>query len=263
MAAAVTDIDICNLALGKIGARKITSFADNTQSAELCNRFYDTLRQAELRRNGWKFSITRAKLPLYSTVSAANWPNGWDATSQQWLIGNAYAIGDVVSDVTTDNAGRQIPYIYVSLTDPNTGNTPATSPDDWVLATGLAPLFDYDFQYQLPIDFLRLLPTNPKASELPLDWLVEKGLILTDDDAPLQIRYVQDFTNVGKMESMFVMGLACRIAAEIVYDLKQSTGGKSDLIGEYDKYMNEARRINAIEEGPTESEIDSWEAVRL
>lgn len=258
MAVAATDIDICNLALGKLGARKIASFADNTQSAELCNRFYDTLRQAELRRNGWKFAIKRILLPAEVGVSAATWPTGWDPVSQQWLVGNTYAIGDVVSDFTGTT-----PIIYVSLQNANIGHTPATSTTFWQVQAPITPTYGYDFQYQTPVDFLRLLPQEPKQSELPLDWLLESDRILAWDIQPLKIRYVRDFTNVTEMESMFVMGLACRLAAEIVFDLKQSTGGKADLLAEYDKYMNEARRINAIEEGPTESEIDSWEAVRL
>jgi hypothetical protein len=66
---ASSDIQIANRALQKLGSTtQITSFNDPTQAARTMNVAYQPVRDAELRRRRWKFSITRANLPALSTV---------------------------------------------------------------------------------------------------------------------------------------------------------------------------------------------------
>jgi hypothetical protein len=60
-----TATDICNMALVKIGEKRITTagFATPTNERErLCSEHYERLRDAELRKNVWNFAIKRAVL---------------------------------------------------------------------------------------------------------------------------------------------------------------------------------------------------------
>lgn len=57
-----TDIDICNVALQKLGAGRITSLSDNTAAARACAVSYPHCVEAELRANPWRFAIKRASL---------------------------------------------------------------------------------------------------------------------------------------------------------------------------------------------------------
>lgn len=61
-------VEIVNRALGKLGAETITSLADNTTNARAFNASYAIVRDAELRRHRWRFSIKRASLPALSTA---------------------------------------------------------------------------------------------------------------------------------------------------------------------------------------------------
>lgn len=56
------DLDICNSALIKLGCDLITSLADNTKQARLCNHQYSRVRDAVLRSAPWNFAVTRVTL---------------------------------------------------------------------------------------------------------------------------------------------------------------------------------------------------------
>lgn len=57
-----SEVDICNSALTKIGAERITSLADNTRQAILCNAQYPLIRDSLLSVHSWNFAIKRADL---------------------------------------------------------------------------------------------------------------------------------------------------------------------------------------------------------
>jgi hypothetical protein len=55
-------VEICNRALQKLGAARITSLTQDTPNARSCNVAYNVLRKAELRSHPWSFAIKRAEL---------------------------------------------------------------------------------------------------------------------------------------------------------------------------------------------------------
>ena len=79
----MTDIDICNQALGWLGAKRITSFSDGTNESQLCSDNYVPLRDACLEERAWTFAD--ASLILESPT-----PGGWDNGE------NLYALPDDV-----------------------------------------------------------------------------------------------------------------------------------------------------------------------
>ena len=58
----MTDTQICNRALQKLGAGRITSLDEASPRAEDCKTLYFDLRDAELRKHPWKFALARATL---------------------------------------------------------------------------------------------------------------------------------------------------------------------------------------------------------
>jgi hypothetical protein len=68
---AASDIQVANRALQKLGSNTIlTSFNDNSAAGRAMSLAYVPVRDAELRRRRWKFSITRANLAALSTPPA-------------------------------------------------------------------------------------------------------------------------------------------------------------------------------------------------
>ena len=55
-------VDICNEAMDLLGAATITALTENSKEARLCNRRFETVRDAVLRAHTWNVAITRAEL---------------------------------------------------------------------------------------------------------------------------------------------------------------------------------------------------------
>lgn len=67
---------LANYALSKVGEDPILALTDDTKKARLLNRIFDQVRDAELRRVRWKFSIKR------DTALALVEPPAWGYTYQ-------------------------------------------------------------------------------------------------------------------------------------------------------------------------------------
>lgn len=67
---ATSEVSICNLALQKLGAYRITSLADNSVEARAVSACYELLRDKELRLYLWSFAKTRAILAPSSVAPA-------------------------------------------------------------------------------------------------------------------------------------------------------------------------------------------------
>ena len=56
---ALSEVQICNLALGWLGAELITSLGDDNDGAKLCNVNYPSARDTLLEMRDWSFAIKR------------------------------------------------------------------------------------------------------------------------------------------------------------------------------------------------------------
>lgn len=74
---------ICNSALAKIGAARITSLAEGSRNANLCAGLYEACRDDLLRAHSWNFAAARAKLardaeaPAFGYAHAHVLPADW------------------------------------------------------------------------------------------------------------------------------------------------------------------------------------------
>jgi hypothetical protein len=68
-----SEVGICNQALVKVGAARITALTDDTKQARALNAIYTVKRDVELSANPWSFAIMRAQIPASSTAPAFGW----------------------------------------------------------------------------------------------------------------------------------------------------------------------------------------------
>lgn len=124
---AATDVQICNRALQRLGAKRITALSDDSVNARALNAAFEPVKLKLLRQHIWSFAIKRAELAA-------------DGTAPDWGKARAYTLpADFVrlaDDYPEDNTntkdweieGRKIysddtdpiyiRYIY-DVTDPN------------------------------------------------------------------------------------------------------------------------------------------------
>lgn len=84
-----SETSICNNALRKLGAGRITSLIEASKRAKICNEVYKRLRDDELRSHVWNFAKAKAQLSATTTpVSGAEYahdlPDDWIRTVGVW-----------------------------------------------------------------------------------------------------------------------------------------------------------------------------------
>lgn len=68
-----SQVEVCNAALVKCGASRITSLDDGTKQANLLSAIWELKRDAELQANWWTFAITRAEVAALADEPLGDW----------------------------------------------------------------------------------------------------------------------------------------------------------------------------------------------
>lgn len=88
-----------------------------------------------------------------------------------------------------------------------------------LLPDATSPAFDWDYQFTVPGDFLRVLSVGELYSED--EWRVEGQMILANW-SPLLLRYVYRNENPATYDGMLVDVMTAQMAARMAYPLTQS-----------------------------------------
>lgn len=117
-----SEVDICNLALQRLGAKSITSLTENSKNARECNRIYAHARDSELRAHPWAFARKRVQLAASSTAPTFGFDNAFPLPADYLRILPTAAQEDFqIEDrsILTDD-GSPLDVIYIKrVTDPN------------------------------------------------------------------------------------------------------------------------------------------------
>lgn len=129
MPSQVTQIEICNSALLKVGADVISDIEADDRTAVVCNTLWNSVRDQVLREHPWHFAVKRAVLaptgttPLFEYAYAYDLPNdcirmlGMDDPDIDWIVES----GQILSNETTLNAHYIFRCEDESLWDPSFG----------------------------------------------------------------------------------------------------------------------------------------------
>ena len=79
-------VDICNEAMDLLGAATITALTENSKEARLCNRRFETVRDAVLRAHPWNTAITRASLAKDSDAPAFGFANQFTLPTDPYCL---------------------------------------------------------------------------------------------------------------------------------------------------------------------------------
>lgn len=166
-----TAVDIANRALQHCGVPRINAtlgFAENSQRADETSFVYGKLKQAELRRNVWRFATRRTCIRPIDTNTMLLAPTLWES-------GATYFKGSIVSDETG--------FLWQSKVANNLGNQPQNS-NTWEPYFGplTVSLYDYtqsyftgELVYTAPGDgsynvYVSLMTGNQVDPSLPNQW---------------------------------------------------------------------------------------------
>lgn len=139
-------------------------------------------------------------------------------------------------------------------------------------ALASTPAWGFNVQYQLPVDFLKLVQINDvfiAPSQVDYRngddsaWAIESGMVLCNFSSPLKIRYVWDVTDTGLFDNLFGEVMASKLAYESCYAITQSRDGQRAAQDDYKAAVREAALSNALARPPQGMLDDSWVMGRL
>jgi hypothetical protein len=134
------------------------------------------------------------------------------------------------------------------------------------LATlGPTPAFGYLHALQLPSDCLRLYQAGEDLVAMRLyRGAVEGGYLLTNQAAPVPVRYVRRVEDASRYHPDFVEAAACRLAAEACERLTGNRGLLELLDQQFRLALEHGRAHDAIESDPLAlAETGPWVESRL
>jgi hypothetical protein len=109
------------------------------------------------------------------------------------------------------------------------------------------PAFDWDFQFTLPSDFMRVLSVGEAGAEI--EFKIEDGKLLCDDN-PALLRYVYRNTNPATWDDMLVRGMELAMAEAMAYGITQSATLRDSMRDELARHMKQARAVDGQDDTP-------------
>jgi len=111
-----------------------------------------------------------------------------------------------------------------------------------------APVAGYDFYYDLPGDFIRLLEVNGEQYEDSSEFFEVEGLKLASDEDSVSIRYIRRIT-IGYADGLLANAMAVRLAGKIALPLTGSEEKAITFARLFREALGEARQHDAQESG--------------
>lgn len=125
-----------------------------------------------------------------------------------------------------------------------------------------SPTWGRQNSFLLPADFVRLEEDYPERLTGAEDYQIEDGRIITNDSAPLDIRYVSDVEDPNKMTPLFREALSMALALALCEEITQSNSKLSNIGTKYDATIRKAKKSNAIQNRPALAPDDTWISCR-
>jgi len=265
-----TDVEICNLALAKMGHKAaITTLTQANDAARQCNRLFEPERDLMMQGHPWNFAMKRVEYDeddyddIITATTAAN-PvvvTGTDISAANIVEG----MGVYLWDTGLDDLDNEI---FVATNVNDTAQTyelykidRATTVNGTAFGTAtvgyarICPLYGYTYLFKLPTDCLQVHKVDGKDYKFEQ----ESGFLLTDNDVP-QVKYIALITNVSKYPKAFINCLSTKLAAELSVALGKGDRKQSLLKQLYVIDIPQAYRLNAIEgDDDNPSEDSSWQ----
>ena len=130
-------------------------------------------------------------------------------------------------------------------------------------ASATAPLHSKAYAYPLPNDYIMLAPED-QFGNYPekKDWIIESGHIITDDQAPLKIRYISSAVTEAMFDAIYAEALSAALAVATGEELTQSNTKVERAMQIYLEQINLARKRGSILTPKARLPVSPWISMR-
>ena len=256
--AALTKTQICNLALGRLGASQLTD-VDTDASVESiqCLLHYDATLNALLRAHPWRFASLWVELVLdaaadsgtstddtNTTVKLYDTDQAW--TDDEWDGYYVWITGGTGENQIREIASNQEEYLVPSVAFTTVPDATSTY-EIWKNY----PPYPWDYQFDMPSDFKRLNQTHSREIRYEID----AGLLKTNESS-LAINYVQTVT-VLDSDPLFLEVFTVALAAKLCMPLLRDKTWQRELEAELREVVSRARMVN-LNESKSKPTTQTW-----
>jgi len=268
-----SQVDICNLALRRLGANTISSISESTKNAEYCTVFWGYVLDEVSGDHQWNFTTKVVSLDytsgfaVYSDddkktitgISQAN-PAVVTATAHGFVTGNTVYIYDVAG--MTEANERVYPVTYATA---DTFNLTGFDSTKWTAYTSGGKCvrketnskYSSGYTYDLPADCLKTLHLHETKHEFEVIGVdVNRRLLTTLKDAALTYNALEETTT--KLLTRFVNCFAWRLAAELSLPLGKKAAKHEWCLNMYYSTLGKMATIDAQSDKPELDDSDSW-----
>jgi len=268
-----SQVDICNLALRRLGATTIASISEATKNAEHCTVFWNYVLDEVMEDHQWNFTkkvVTldySAGFGVYSTtdtktitgITAAS-PAVVSCASHGFVTGNTVYIYDVAG--MTEVNERVYP-----ITEVAGGNSFQLTGFDSTLWTAYTsggscirkesnPAYSSGYTYDLPSDCLKLLSVSDGAKYEIMGVGSNRRLLTTTSGAILTYNMLEETTT--NMLTRFVNAMAWRLAAELAIPLAKKAAKQEWAMNMYTYTLGKTATVDARNDNMVLDTTDSW-----
>lgn len=121
-----------------------------------------------------------------------------------------------------------------------------------------APAFGYNYAYQLPPDFIRVVSVHPDDRGVSnVDYKIESDKILSDAE-DIYLRYVSDITDPNLMTADFREALSMSLAVDFSITIGDSNTMHENMRDEYMRTLLHAKSVDSMEDAQEEEPAGSW-----
>ena len=121
-----------------------------------------------------------------------------------------------------------------------------------LVPTSNTPAFQWDFEYQLPVDRVAIVSIDEYYLDAVYDggfpFEIEGDKLLTNISAEIKLRYIFKETNVVKWDPLFVRLIGTALAMESAYDITGSNTNLENINGLYERSLRESRAADGREQ---------------
>lgn len=281
-----TTLDIANRALLRLGAKYIiNSLSEESDRARVCNIEMTPSRVETLRAHPWHHARRRAKLTsvvagILTPGAGANVAGSTGVTFTLSGVPDGFLASRDEDFVLTGNSGRARITSIVSPTQV-LADIDQTFADLSPMASGawrFSPLWEYNFRYPLPVDYLRswdVQGTSLRGPSSVGSWwrgvttdafastLKREGDFLMSNDGPtLYVAYTADRTNLDTWDPLSLSAYVSLLCYRICYAVTGSLQATKTEFDSYRAILAEARSMDGQEGTPDDSGSDVLLSVR-
>lgn len=270
---------VMNGALLRLGAKKIATFDEESDSGILCRQFVDAIRLETLRAHPWNFAQVRDSLNSFPQATLT--PGATSGTGVIFTASAPVFTADDVRSVLVGNNGKARIKTFTDTThvladiEGVFASVAAIAIEAW----RIAPAWKWDFRFPKPSTYLRVIDvegiTGTPGSTPPFSWnwwrardsspepvAVEGKFLVTDIGAKMNIQFTQDVEDPTLWDVNARNAWESLLAFRICYGVTGSLQAAKTQYEAFTAAVREARTADGQEDTPHDVGSDVLIAVR-